>query len=77
VIHAIRQSDDRTGAMFRRYLSGWTMDLLELRRRGLDQPSLRGGSNKPATPGLSGESPELTLREAVLSGAGSFRRPGR
>jgi hypothetical protein len=77
VIHAIRQSDDRTRAMFRRYLSGWTMDLLELRRRGLDRPCQRQGSGEPAAPFVPGSRPELALREAVLAGAGSFRRPGR
>lgn len=31
-------------AMFRRVLTGWAMDLLALRRSGLDRPGPRSGS---------------------------------
>src|SRR5436305_15192458 len=52
VVHAVRQHDDHTRALFRRYLSGWAMDLLELRRRGLDRPCMRDGAGAgPVSPG--------------------------
>ena len=36
--------------MFARVLSGWAMDLLELRRTGLIRPSARDGAPDPVMP---------------------------
>jgi hypothetical protein len=40
--------------MFQRTLAGWAMDMLELRRRGLDRPCQRGAEGGPAWPGETG-----------------------
>jgi hypothetical protein len=54
VVHAEPYTDDRTRALYRRYLSAWAMDLLELRRRGLDRPCMRDGAGAgPVSPGGS------------------------
>ena len=38
-------------AIYQRVLAGWAMDVLELRRGGLDRPSLRcAGETMPMTP---------------------------
>jgi hypothetical protein len=38
--------------MYRRYLSSWAMDVLELRRKGLDRPCTREGAGAgPVSPG--------------------------
>ena len=38
-------------AIYHRVLAGWAMDVLELRRGGLDKPSLRAcGETLPMTP---------------------------
>jgi len=38
-------------AIYQRVLAGWAMDVLELRRGGLDRPSLRcTGETMPMTP---------------------------
>ena len=38
-------------AIYQRVLAGWAMDVLELRRGGLDRPSLRSsGETLPMTP---------------------------
>lgn len=37
--------------MFHGVLSGWAMDALRLRRRGLDLPSARGSTRSFAAPG--------------------------
>lgn len=38
-------------AIYQRVLAGWAMDVLELRRGGLDRPSLRNsGETLPMTP---------------------------
>ena len=38
-------------AIYQRVLAGWAMDVLELRRGGLDRPSLRcTGHSMPMTP---------------------------
>jgi hypothetical protein len=52
VIHAQPwQPSGTTRAMFQRTLAGWAMDLLELRRRGLDRPGRRDGAGGPVWPG--------------------------
>ena len=40
----IRRADDAMQEMFQRVLTGWAMDALSLRRRGLDRPSSREGA---------------------------------
>ena len=49
-------------AMFARVLSGWTLDLLELRRTGLIVPGARDGAPDPAMPFPREEN--LTLTDA-------------
>jgi hypothetical protein len=58
--------DPRTQAraVFGRVLSSWALDLLELRRRGMDRPSHRRGAwsiagqvTTPTTEGTAGTSP--------------------
>ncbi len=49
------QANDRAvreaRAIYQRVLAGWAMDVLELRRGGLDKPSLRDHGHKlPMTP---------------------------
>ena len=51
---------DQTRAMFTRVLSGWAMDLLELRRTGLIVPSAREGAPDPVMPSADDHRP-LTL----------------
>ena len=43
----------QTQAMFTRVLSGWALDLLELRRTGLIVPSARDGAPDPVMPAWS------------------------
>jgi hypothetical protein len=45
--------EDLTRAMFTRVLSGWAMDLLELRRTGLIVPCARDGGSEPVMPSWS------------------------
>jgi hypothetical protein len=46
-INAVREAR----AIYQRVLAGWAMDVLELRRGGLDKPSLRcTGETLPVTP---------------------------
>jgi hypothetical protein len=75
VVHAIQQPDDRTREMFRRYLSGWAMDLMDLRRRGLDRPCRRPGSDSAVCPGPSAGIEQPVYRERALARTGSTRRP--
>lgn len=42
--------------MFQRMLSGWAMDVLELRRTGMDRPSFRGGRLETARRLTAGQS---------------------
>jgi hypothetical protein len=52
VVHAASHPENPTRDMFRRYLSGWAMDLLELRRQGLDRPCTRDCADAgPVAPG--------------------------
>lgn len=47
--------EDQARAMYRRVLSGWAMDALTLRRKGLDRPCARKGSRRHALmPGETG-----------------------
>lgn len=39
-----REANDAVQEMFQRVLTGWAMDALSLRRRGLDRPSSREGA---------------------------------
>ncbi|MBL9031186.1 MAG: hypothetical protein JNM80_05715 [Phycisphaerae bacterium] len=41
-------------AMYRHMLTGWVMDALELRRRGLDRPTRRDGADLPLGPSSMG-----------------------
>ena len=50
----------QTRAMFTRVVSGWAMDLLELRRTGLIVPSAREGVADPVMPSAEDHGP-LTL----------------
>jgi|GEM_PF-6414605 len=46
-IDAVREAR----AIYQRVLAGWAMDVLELRREGLDRPSMRcTGETLPMTP---------------------------
>jgi hypothetical protein len=56
-----RGLEDQTRAMFTRVLSGWAMDLMELRRTGLIVPSARDGAPDPVMPSSSGEAGSLAL----------------
>ncbi len=47
--------EDQTRAMFTRVLSGWAMDLLELRRTGLIVPGARDGSGEAVMPAWPGD----------------------
>lgn len=66
--------------MFARVLSGWAMDLLELRRTGLIVPSARDGAPDPAVPFPRHAQPGIVndLRWAIHPGAATARwRPQR
>jgi hypothetical protein len=43
--------DARAQSMFQRVVTGWAMDALSLRRRGLDRPSSRSGRGLGIVPG--------------------------
>jgi len=48
---ANREAVREARAIYQRVLAGWAMDVLELRRGGLDRPSLRfSGETLPMTP---------------------------
>jgi hypothetical protein len=58
--------------MYQRVLAGWAMDLLTLRRAGLDQPGRRGAWAR------GGVAPELAACGAVRLGARRWDTlPGR
>lgn len=44
------EAEQLARVMFERVLAGWAMDVLALRRRGLDSPSSRTGSGRPVAP---------------------------
>jgi hypothetical protein len=52
-VHADQHSSPQASAqaMFQRVITGWAMDALSLRRRGLDRPSERSGTGLWLTPG--------------------------
>jgi hypothetical protein len=56
-----RGIEDQTRAMFTRVLSGWAMDLMELRRTGLIVPSAREGTPDPVMPSPGRDSGSLTM----------------
>jgi hypothetical protein len=70
----------RTRAMFAHVLSGWAMDLLELRRTGLIVPCARDGTPDPVMPFPRGSAPRpgADLRWAIHPAAAVARwRPER
>jgi hypothetical protein len=46
-----KTAQDEAKVMFQRVVTGWAMDALSLRRRGLDRPSVREGTGLWVTPG--------------------------
>lgn len=44
------EAERQARVMFERILTGWAMDVLALRRRGLDRPGSRPGRGLPAAP---------------------------
>lgn len=48
--NAPAEAEQEARQMFQRFLAGWAMDVLELRRRGLDRPVERRGCPGVAAP---------------------------
>lgn len=67
----------RARKMFARVLSQWAMDLMELRRTGLDAPVVRDGSADLVTPSLRAGAFGGRWSKGTTSGLLAWRAPGR
>ena len=69
-----RKAADPMQLMFQRVITGWAMDALSLRRRGLDKPCTRDGAGL-ALPGRSADQgPRLLIHPAQPPIAWQTRR---